>query len=144
MFGLSVCWRSEEALERGLEFLVALVRLLDLPTRLFASSGNALLEFLHRVMKILDLRLMVREELVQEIGDLLLIGQVEFVFGVAGLIQDRAFGVLEDRVAQRVLFLDLGGNAFVEIVINVLGFPIAQLGVNEPNIFSKTEPSGKM
>ena len=76
-------------------------------------------------MELLNLGAGVSEELIEEGGQVCLLGEVGLEDGAAVLVEDGAAGVLEDGVGERIadadLLLDLGG----EVVLGVLGLPVA-------------------
>ncbi len=96
----------KKLVEGGLEFLVALVGLVDLGDQALGQFRDAVLELGDRLVKALDVRLGVGEELVEQVGDLLLVGQVEAVALAAVLKEDGLAGVLEDGVVERIALGD--------------------------------------
>jgi len=62
---------------------------------------------------------------VEEIGELVRIGELDFKHAVAVLEENGAAGVLEDGVGERVATADLALDLAGEIVAGVLGLPIA-------------------
>ncbi len=87
--------------------------------------GDALLELLDGLLELLDLGLGVGEEAVQQIGELVRVGEVGFEDAVAVLEEDGAAGVLEDGVGERVAAADLALDLAGEVVAGVLGLPVA-------------------
>ena len=129
MLGLSAGWQSvKKPSKAAWNFGLSLVGLLDLVGQRRGQFGHALLELLDGLLEVLDLRLGVGEELVEQVGELLRrrSGRSAQRF-CAVLEQDRAAGVLEDDVAERIALVDLLGDFGVEVVVGVLGLPVAAL-----------------
>jgi hypothetical protein len=62
---------------------------------------------------------------VEEIGELVRIGELDFKHAVAVLEENGAAGVLEDGVGERVATVDFALNLAGEVVARVLGLPVA-------------------
>ena len=82
-------------------------------------------QIVHGVLEVLDVRLGVCVELVDQVGQLLRVGELDphnhgLVLKEHGLAR-----VFEDRVREWIAWLALFGNLGVEIVAGVLGFPVA-------------------
>ena len=116
---------GEEGAERGLELGVGLVPLGDADLQPLGEFGHALAELAHGVLEALDVRLGERVELVQQVGHGVRVRQV--VAGVFGAVlkQHRLRGVLEDGVDERVTLQSFLANLVVEVVVRVLGLPVA-------------------
>jgi hypothetical protein len=84
---------------------------------------------LYRLLEAFDVRLGPGVKLVEQVGEGLRVGQVEAVDLLPVLVKDRLPGVLKDGVAVRVALLDLLGNLDIQIVVGVLGSPVAVLEV---------------
>jgi hypothetical protein len=116
---------GEEVVKSGLKRRILLVGLLDLGVESLGQFGDALLELLDGLLEAFDVRLGVAVEVVEEVGDLLGVGQVEAVAFAAVLDEHGPAGVLKDDVAARVALLELLADLGVEVVVGVLGLPVA-------------------
>jgi len=74
---------------------------------------------------VLDLGFGVGVEVVEQVGELLPVGQVEAVALLAALEEDGTAGVLEDGVDQWIALGDFLGDLGVDVVADVFGFPEA-------------------
>ena len=116
---------GEEVVEGGLKALVALVGGGEDFHQSLGQLGDLGLKLIDGLMEVFDFRLDVGKELIQERGQLLLVGQIKTVSLLASLIEDRLPGVFENGVGQGIAFVDLLLDFGVEIVVRVLGFPEA-------------------
>jgi len=67
----------------------------------------------------------VGEELVEEDGQLVAVAEVGAEGRLLVLIQDSATGVFEDGVGERIAPADLAEDFGVEVVVGILGLPVA-------------------
>ena len=107
------------------EFLVLLVRFLDVVAQGLGEIGNAAFELIHGAVEFALVGFVVGEEAVEEIGDFHGFAEGEFAGFGAVLKENGDLRVLKDGVAGGVtgleFLLDFGG----EVVGSVLGFPPA-------------------
>ena len=124
--GVERCLAELEELGEGLnEAGVVLVRLANLFRQAARQLRHALLEFFDRLFKTFDVRFGVAKELVQEPGKLLGITQRNTQDLLLVLVQDACLRVFEDGVRKPVAASNLAADFGVEIVLSVLGFPVA-------------------
>ena len=88
-------------------------------------SGTRSLNSSTALLERLDLRLDVVEERLEQPRELLAVAEVDAHDLGLVLDQDGRAGVLEDDVAERVALCDLLADFGVEVVVGVLGFPVA-------------------
>jgi len=98
---------GEEVVKSGLERRVFLVRQLDLGVETPGQLGDAPLELPDGLLEAFDVRLGVVVEVVEGVGDLPGVGQLEAVAFAAVLNEHGPAGVLEDDVAARIALLEL-------------------------------------
>ena len=123
--------QGEEVIEGGLKaFVAAMGRFQDFEQSL-GQLRDLGLKLVHRLPEVVDLRLGVGEELVQDGGQIFRFGQVEPFALLAALIEHGSIGVLKNGVGERVAFVDFLLNFRVEVVAQVLGFPEAAAHVEE-------------
>lgn len=116
----------EECLFGGDERLGRLALLGDQVAQRFEHRGQVLAELLHRLVEVSDLLPLVRVEADEQRVERVGIVHCDARDFVPVLDQDRGVIVGIDDVVARIAFPRLGGDLGVEIVIGVLGFPIAE------------------
>ena len=113
----------EEVVEGGLEFRVRLVGVDDPLDQPLGQVRHVLLESSTALLEVLDVGLGVGVRIVEQVGELGgRSGRLGRLRGRSGT--GRLAGVLEDGVAERVALGDLQ-DLGVEVVVGVLGFPVA-------------------
>jgi len=90
-----------------------------------AEVGNLLLEVGDGLVPFLVDRLGVGEELVDDLDEVFGIGEIGVEGGLAVLEQEGAVGGLEEDVAVGVALVELAADFGFQVVVGVLGFPVA-------------------
>ena len=121
----------KEGCEGGLELRIILMSPGDAVGQPLRQVGHPFLELGDRLFKVLVFRLVVFVKLVEQISDLLLIGQVCFKDLLLALEEDCLFSVFKYRVSERVAELGLLLNLDAQIVAGILRFPEAPMQVEE-------------
>ena len=119
--------RVVEEILRGLaEGGIVLVRAVDHGAQRFEHLGQVQRELLDRLAELRDLRALVAEEQAQQLLQRIDVIHLAADDLVAVLDQHRLGAVLEDDVVLRVATLELVRDLGVEVVLFVLGFPVAE------------------
>ena len=105
--------------------LVLGLGLLDGPAQVFEDGGQVGLELPLRLPELLDLRELVVEEAADEAVKVAGAGHVGPHRLLAVLDQDGGQGVLEEDVVARVAAVELARDFGVQVVVGVLGLPVA-------------------
>src|SRR5947207_8787794 len=115
-----------EIVEGDLEFQIALMLFFNNVEQGQRMFWDTFFEFVNRLFKVLDIRLDIGEEVVQQVDDIVGdiqpegVGHTLFV-----LVQDGDLAVLKDSIGQGILVLDLFRDFFLQIGRWSLGLPIA-------------------
>ncbi|WP_245267366.1 hypothetical protein [Methylosinus sp. LW3] len=137
----------EEFLFRFGEGLVAFARLLDFLAQRRQHGGQVGLELLDRLAELRDFRPLIAEEQIEQAFEptRVVIGDARDFLLV--LNQDRATRILENDIVLRIALALLLVDFLVEVVVFVLGFPIAERhakGVEQGAIDVSAFPRGRL
>ena len=116
---------GEKVVKGRLKLFVTFVGFRNFFVQAACKLGNAVLELQDRLLKPLDIRLCIGIEIVQQVAESLRLCQLDSQHCFPALVEYGPPRVLEDRVDERIAFLDLLSDFNVQVVVSILRFPIA-------------------
>ena len=121
---------GEELVGGGAECGVLVIGRVDPLAQRLEHGRQVRLELLHRLAEFGDLLPLVAEEQVEQLQQRRRVRHVGCHHRLAVLVEDCALGILEDDVVLRIAAPELLLDLLLELVVGVLGFPMAERHAN--------------